>query len=78
MPDNDGAPHWPQEDQFLYHLAIGKTREVADNILERLRRLNEQYPSQELTEAIRHLTEWRDKRSISPPNDQGPDCGAQP
>jgi hypothetical protein len=69
LPDNDDAPHRPQEEQIRYDLALGKTREVADNILERLRRLNEQYPSQDLADAIRHLTEWRDKRSEAPPHD---------
>lgn len=62
LPPHDDAPERLQQDQLRYDLAIGKMRDVADNILKRLRKLNEQFPSQELGEAIQRITEWRDQR----------------
>lgn len=41
-----------------------KARQVADKTLERLRMLNEQYPSPELEEAIRKLEAWRQKQHL--------------
>jgi hypothetical protein len=39
-----------------------KARMVAEKALQRLRLLNEKYPSPDLAEAIRKLEEWRAKQ----------------
>ncbi len=55
----------PAEDDS-WHDAPGSTpaeraRKVAEKTLQRLRKLNELYPSPELDEAIRKLEAWRDE-----------------
>lgn len=59
MPQSEDVPNRSEETQFRYDLAMGKTRQLGDRLIERLRRLNEQYPSDELAEAIHSLEQWR-------------------
>ena len=59
--DKENAPHDMKQAQLELDLMLGKTREFAERMVERLRALHEKFPSEELANAIRSLEAWRDE-----------------
>jgi hypothetical protein len=67
VPNDDSSGQW-DEDQFRFDLAMGRTRQISERMLERLRNLHEQFPSPELEEAIRSLERWHGRQPPETPD----------